>query len=191
MSLNIKNIYIFLHFKDKLKEEGTTDKENIKDEEYELTIQDDTFSVSDELKVLEGELEEVEQLEASMRAGNTLKNAGDVFKDTGLNCKLNGALGKEMKKDERRKKRETKKEEKRQKKLDREEEMIVKKYTKRIEMIMERYNKADKVQRKKDEKRRKQVEKHERKAQKNTVTSSILSFFRMFSCKKRQGKAVV
>ncbi|CAG2188595.1 unnamed protein product [Mytilus edulis] len=141
----------------KLKEEGTTDKENIKDEEYELTIQDDTFSVSDELKVLEGELEEVEQLEASMRAGvspfrqiqkrgesdkenkmtmqyrnktfgvsdelkeleaeveasiragKTLKNVGDIFKDTGLNCKLNGGLGKEMKKEERRLKKKTEK----------------------------------------------------------------------------------
>ncbi|XP_063427017.1 uncharacterized protein LOC134710571 [Mytilus trossulus] len=169
-----------------------------------MTMQYETFSISDELKELEAEVE------VSMRAGKTMKNAGGVFKDTGLNYKLNGAIGKEMKKEERREKREKMEEEKRQKKLDREEEMIIKKYTKRIEMIMERYNKADKVQQKKDKKRKKQVEKHEKKTQKmlekekkkmetecdkdgkkNTVLSSIQAFFGCFSCLNRQEKADV
>ncbi|VDH95805.1 Hypothetical predicted protein [Mytilus galloprovincialis] len=53
---------------DKLKEHGTTEKEDLEREEYGLKVQDDTGDISDELKDLDEALDVAEQQMASIRS---------------------------------------------------------------------------------------------------------------------------
>ncbi|XP_071148822.1 nucleolar protein 58-like [Mytilus edulis] len=53
---------------DKLKEHGTTEKEELEREEYGLNVQDDTGDISDELKDLDEALDVAEQQMASIRS---------------------------------------------------------------------------------------------------------------------------
>ncbi|CAG2246057.1 unnamed protein product [Mytilus edulis] len=53
---------------DKLKEHGTTEKEDLEREEYGLKVQDDTGNISDELKDLDEALDVAEQQMASIRS---------------------------------------------------------------------------------------------------------------------------